>query len=102
MNSSTITDALASPQALADSVNTKEMSLTCYRMFIRLRRNNDGQWEGEIHSNLRDHVSEDCKEYLAAVLAIETMVLNHACRGIEVESLSYANGIERAVDAISI
>ena len=49
-----------------------------------------------------DFVSEDSlDEYHFYVNAIESLVLAHACAGIDIESPAYIEGIETAVEAAS-
>jgi hypothetical protein len=59
---------------------------------------------GTITSDLKEGeaIGEDGdKEYLAAVDAIESIVLAHAAAGIDVKTLSYIQGIETAVQKIT-
>jgi hypothetical protein len=49
-----------------------------------------------------DFVPEDSlNEYHFYVNAIESLVLAHACAGIDIESPAYIEGIETAVEAAS-
>ena len=54
---------------------------------------------GQISSDLRD--GEADIEYLAAVDALESIILAHACAGIDITSPAYLEGIEVAVEAIA-
>ena len=77
----------------------KEIELDCgdFKMFVNLAGNG-----GCITSNLR----EDCDEvgdydFLRAADVIESLVLAHACAGVDIESASYKKGLETSVTAIS-
>ena len=49
-----------------------------------------------------DFVSdESLDEYHFYVNAIESLVLAHACAGIDIESPAYIEGIETAVEAVA-
>lgn len=50
---------------------------------------------GGISSNLHEG---DSQEYNAAMDAIESIILGHACAGIDIESPAYLEGIESAVN----
>lgn len=52
---------------------------------------------GEIFSELRQ--GEDT-EALAAIDGIESLILAHACAGIDITTPAYLEGIETAVEAI--
>lgn len=56
---------------------------------------------GEIFSELRQGMdkSEDT-EALAAIDGIESLILAHACAGIDITTPAYLEGIETAVEAI--
>ena len=75
----------------------KTIVLGCYGIVIMV--NDDGEEGGGITSYLH----EDCKgekELNAAIDGIESMVLAHACAGVDVESPRYIEGIETTVDAV--
>ena len=40
-------------------------------------------------------------EYVAAINALESLVLAHACAGIDVMAPAYIEGIETAVEAVA-
>lgn len=57
---------------------------------------------GCIKSTLKDATSEgDNPGYDAAIDGLESLILCHACAGINVEDPKYIEGIVTAVDAIS-
>jgi hypothetical protein len=70
----------------------KTIELPCYGMVITLSDNG-----GFITSDLHVPVME--YEIKAAIDAIESLVLAHACAGVDVESLGYIEGIETAIEA---
>jgi len=51
-----------------------------------------------LHSDLTADVSNESSAYIAAMKAIENMILNHAFYGIDVCSEEYVIGIEAAVE----
>jgi hypothetical protein len=59
----------------------------------------DGGAGGGITSQLHEEDAPD--EYNAAMDAIESIVLAHACAGVDIESPAYLEGIETAVQAIA-
>ena len=59
----------------------------------------DGGKGGGISSLLHEEDAPD--EYNAAIDAVESLVLAHACAGVDVESPAYLEGIETAVQAIA-
>ena len=57
---------------------------------------------GTITSDLKEPVrSAADRLYNAAIDGLESLILAHACAGINVGSPAYVEGIETAVDAIS-
>jgi hypothetical protein len=78
--------------------NKTIFTLPCYGMWLRLHRTKDGM-AGEIFSDLHegDAGVEDDTEYEAAIDAIESLILAHACAGVDVTTPAYVEGIETAV-----
>ena len=58
-----------------------------------------GHGGGTIRSEL--HHPKDGPEATAAIDALESLILAHACAGIDITSPAYLEGIETAVDAIT-
>ena len=58
---------------------------------------------GSISSDLKDCEEDDgeSEAYDAAIDGLESLILAHACAGIDVTSAAYAEGITTAVDAIA-
>ncbi len=83
--------------------DVREIRLPCYAINIRL----DGQDSpkgppcGTITSELKvpGRAAAD-RAYNAAIDGLESLILAHACAGIDVTSPAYIEGIETAVEAI--
>ena len=82
----------------------REIRLPCFGVTIRLPRQNttDKPGTGTITSDLREPARTVADRLgNAAIDGLESLILAHACAGIDVESPAYVEGIETAVDAIS-
>jgi hypothetical protein len=82
----------------------REIRLPCYGLTIRLDRQNADQAPGcgMITSELKSPgrtITE--RLFNAAIDGLESVILAHACAGINVASPAYVEGIETAVDAIA-
>jgi hypothetical protein len=81
------------------------IELPCFG--IKLNLTGDGG--GAISSDLKEEYTEDDYEfgcnnkmsYNGAVDGLESIILAHACAGIDIQSPAYIEGIETAVQAIS-
>lgn len=75
------------------------IELSAYHIILEVSEpNQDGGRSGKIvHSELMD--GEEPPELKAALDALESMVLAHACEGIDVTTPAYICGFETAVDA---
>ena len=77
--------------------------LPCFGITIRLYRG-DSQKEldrGTITSDLKQPARDaDDTRFNAVVDGLESLILAHACAGVDVESAAYIEGIETAVEAI--
>lgn len=67
------------------------IALPCFGIAIELTGN-----AGKITSDLKD--GSDDAELVAAMDAIELLILAHACAGVDVASPAYVQGIETAVE----
>jgi hypothetical protein len=81
----------------------RDIRLPCYGITIRLDLKNtaDSPGAGTIASDLKEpgkSAGDRC--YNAAVDGLESLILAHACAGVDVESPAYIEGIETAVEAI--
>jgi hypothetical protein len=77
-----------------------KISLPCFGIVIDLGPEPDhpGAYQGgTITSDLHD--DDDSPEMKAAMDAIESLILAHACAGVDVASPAYIEGIETAVEA---
>ena len=74
----------------------KIIELPCFG--IKVIENKGG---GSIRSDLHTSHEEKNREYEAAINALESLILGHACAGVDIESPVYIEGIETAVEAIS-
>jgi hypothetical protein len=82
---------------------TRIIRLPCFGIEIRLVRQDSpkNSGEGTITSDLRDTGDAiEVRRYNAAIDALESLILAHACAGVDVESPAYVEGIETAVEAI--
>ena len=81
-----------------------DIRLPCYGITIRLDRHNtsDASAFGTITSDLKSY-GQTAAETLcnAAIDGLESLILAHACAGMDVASPGYVEGIETAVDAIT-
>jgi hypothetical protein len=82
----------------------REIRLPCYGITIRLERSSLPRQPGygTITSELKQvEPGVEAVPFNAAIDALESLILAHACAGIDVESPAYVEGIETAVEAIS-
>jgi hypothetical protein len=79
------------------------IQLPCYGITLTLARENDAEnpGSGSIVSDLREPETAANRQYNAAIDGLESLILAHACAGVDVESPAYVEGIETAVDAIA-
>lgn len=77
--------------------------LPCYGITLTLARENgvEEPGSGSIVSDLRDPRTAANQHYNAAIDGLESLIVAHACAGVDVESPAYVEGIETAVDAIA-
>lgn len=73
----------------------KEIKLPIYGIVVTF---DPRSCAGKLVSELHD--PEDTPEATAALDAVESMILAHACAGIDIKTPAYLMGIETAVDAI--
>jgi len=72
---------------MSEKENMKNINLPCYGISLNVERGG-----GCISSNLEECEAHD---------ALESIILAHACAGIDIESPAYIEGIETSVDAIA-
>jgi hypothetical protein len=79
------------------------ISLPCFGINITLTRGNTASRPGSgfIASDLHATDTAANRQYNAAIDALESLILAHACAGVDVRSPAYIEGIETAVEAIA-
>jgi hypothetical protein len=81
----------------------RTIHLPCHGITIRLERENreGSPCCGTITSDLKE-AGEDTEgvRFNAAIEGLESLILAHACAGIDVQSPGYVEGIETAIEAI--
>ena len=56
---------------------------------------------GKIVSELKDESDNDNVQYASAIDAVESLILAHACAGIDITSPAYLEGVETTIETIS-
>lgn len=74
----------------------KTIRVPCYQIVIKVDKETPGN--GTISSSLKDGAKDTF--YNAAVDALLSIILAHACAGVDVQSPAYVEGIETACDDI--
>jgi hypothetical protein len=89
--------------AASDRTVARKIELPCYGITVTLARENGGEepGSGSIVSDLREPTTAANRQYNAAIDGLESLILAHACAGVDVESRAYVEGVETAVDAIA-
>ncbi len=83
-----------------NKIKTIKCEIRDIRINICLTYSPDGTASGSIESNLMRGFKE--KDDLSVALsAVESMILAHACAGVEVNSQRYLEGLSTAIDAIA-
>jgi hypothetical protein len=82
----------------------KIIELPCYGIVLELDENGSGMLSSDLRGETDDTgLGEECHcrdlGWLALVDTVESMVLAHACAGIDVTTPAYIEGIETAVEA---
>ena len=67
-----------------------------YTVALVISETEDGT-SGSIESNFKQEGDEDL---FPAFDVVESLILAHACNGVDIESNNYLNGIEDTIDAI--
>ena len=83
--------------------SVRQLRLPCYGIIIRLHREGTSTklGTGTISSDLKEPVRTAADSlYHAAIDGLESLILAHACAGVDVQSPAYLEGIETAVDAV--
>ena len=77
----------------------EEIDLGCFGIRVTLTKEEGEETSGTICSDLHEGDGEDVT-YSAAMSAIETIVLEHACAGVDIKDLAYMEGLETAIQMI--
>ncbi len=94
-------------QSGRNSTKPRTIVLPCFNIIVRLPSIEPSQTglslAGEITSSLHegDSGSEDDSDYEAAIDGIESLILAHACAGVDITVPAYVAGIQTAVEAAS-
>lgn len=76
-----------------------EIKLPCYGITVSLTGDGGGSVTHEIFDTDQPAEGKDEELFEAAIDGITSMILAHACAGVDVESPAYLEGIETAVEA---
>jgi hypothetical protein len=81
----------------------RTIRLPCYGITVTLVRENDEDkpGSGSITSDLHAAGTASNRQFNAAIDGLESLILAHACAGVDVESPAYVEGVETAVEAIA-
>jgi hypothetical protein len=78
------------------------IELPCYGIQVMLTYDNsEDQPSGIIKSDVTSANDSEHPELSAAMDAVESMILAHACAGVDIETPAYIEGIETAINACS-
>ena len=83
--------------------DAKTITLPCHGIVVELTGDGGGSISSDLHApilGIDDFDDREMREYNAAIDALESIILAHACAGINIESPAYIEGIETAVQAI--
>lgn len=72
------------------------LELDGHKVVVRL----DGNGSGAIESDLKDY-DEDSDDYNSAIDGVESLLLAHACAGVDIQSQAYIEGLKTAIEAIA-
>ena len=74
-------------------------NLPCYGITVRVDEYGCGSIESTIRENLMCDIQD--VEGQAAADAVESLILAHACAGVDIEARSYVIGLEVSMEAIA-
>jgi len=69
------------------------IELDVYGIVLTLEKGGQASITSELHE------SHESPEYAGAMDALESLILGHACAGVNIEAAAYLEGIESAVEA---
>ena len=76
----------------------KTFDLGIYNIVVTVDENNIGEITSSL---LNQNDCDNLDEYVAAINAIESIILAHACAGIDIASKEYINGAQTSLDVIA-
>ena len=81
----------------------RTIRLPCFGITVTLVRENDASTpgSGSITSDLCATGTTAKRQFNAAIGGLESLILAHACAGVDVQSPAYIEGIETAVEAVA-
>ena len=96
-------DTLIGSDSVAEQPSPSEIRLPCYGIVVQLQElpSAENPGSGTITSDLKQDLTGDDDEYLGAIDGLESLILAHACAGIDVTLPGYIEGVKTAVEAIS-
>lgn len=79
--------------------------LPCFGIVVEIDGKGAGSIESKLKYDIPDKVNsagwEQSESYEAAVDGIESLIMAHACAGIDITTPAYLEGIETAVEAVT-
>jgi hypothetical protein len=73
------------------------IKLPCFGIKVTLAQKG-GAITSDLHEELDEaEITPESENYEAAIDGIESMILAHACAGVDIESPAYVEGIEAAI-----
>jgi len=76
---------------------SREIVLSCFDIVVKVNPDSSGS----ITSSLHDDDEIIFCDYNHAIGGLESLILAHACAGVDIKSAAYIEGIKAAVDAIT-
>lgn len=75
----------------------------CFNIVVTLFQTNGVHRYGTIESNLKvfDEDSAEPDDFTCAMDAIESVILAHACAGVDIEDAKYVEGLRTSINAIA-
>lgn len=79
---------------------TKSIDLPCYNIRVAIYENGAGTITSDLFKDLDDNFDEVDSQLESSIEAITSLILAHACAGVNIGSLGYIEGIETTIEAI--
>ena len=74
----------------------KEIKLPCYGIIVNVENGSGSITSTDLQT---EHQDEEDELYNAAMDGIESLILAHACAGVDITTPEYVEGIKTAVEA---